>query len=68
MAQESLMWRLHDHTRQDSSGRVIGPSQRSLRDNTQHLQLTDIHDPGTIRTHNPSKQAAADPRLRPRGH
>jgi hypothetical protein len=29
---------------------------------------TNIHAPGGIRTHNPSKRAAADPRLRPRGH
>jgi len=27
-----------------------------------------MHTPGGIRTRNPSKQAAADPRLRPRGH
>ena len=31
-------------------------------------QETDIHAPGGIRTHDPSKRAAADPRLRPRGH
>jgi hypothetical protein len=29
---------------------------------------TNIHVPGGIRTHNPSKRAAVDPRLRPRGH
>jgi hypothetical protein len=29
---------------------------------------TNIHVLGGIRTHNPSKRAAADPRLRPRGH
>jgi hypothetical protein len=34
----------------------------------QHSQETDIHDSGRIRTHNPSKRTAADPRLRPRGH
>jgi hypothetical protein len=28
----------------------------------------DIHVTGGIRTHDPSKRAAADPRLRPRGH
>jgi hypothetical protein len=49
----------------DSFGRVISPSQRPVRDNTQH---TDIHVPGGIRTHNPSKRTAVDPRLRPRGH
>ena len=39
-----------------------------LPDNTQHSQETDIHAPGRIRTRNPSKRAAVDPRLRPRGH
>jgi hypothetical protein len=44
------------------------PTQRPLSDNTQHSHETDIHAPGGIRTNNPSKRAAADPRLRPRGH
>jgi hypothetical protein len=39
------------------------PSQRPQPDNTQHSQVTDIHAPGGIRTHNPSKRAAAEPRL-----
>ena len=56
------------HSRQDSSGRVISPTQRSLPDNTQHSQQTNIHDPGGIRTHNLSRRAAEDLRLRPRGH
>jgi hypothetical protein len=38
------------------------------RDNTQRSQETDIHAPGGIQTHDPSKPAAADPPLRPRGH
>jgi hypothetical protein len=42
--------------------------QRPQPDNTLHLQETDIHDLGGIRTHNPSKRAAADPRLSPRDH
>ena len=35
-----------------------------------HITLTRqfINAPGGIRTLNPSKQAAADPHLRPRGH
>ena len=33
------------HSRQDSSGRVIGSSQRPLPDSTQHLQLTNIRAP-----------------------
>jgi len=51
-----------------SSGRVISLSQRPLPDNTQHSQQTKIHDPGGIRTHNLSGRAAAELRLRPRGH
>ena len=33
-----------------------------------HDRQTDIHAPGGIRTHNLSRLAAADLRLRPRGH
>jgi len=36
--------------------------------NTQHSQERDIYAPSGIRTHNPSKLAAADPHLRPRGY
>ena len=49
------------------SGRVIGPSQRPLPDNTQYSKQTDIHALGGIRTHNLSRRAAADLRLRMRG-
>ena len=56
------------HSRSDSSGRVISSSQRPLPDNTQHSQHIDIHAPGEIRTHNLSRRAAADLRLRTRGH
>ena len=56
------------HSRWDSSGRVISPSQRPVPDNTQHSQQTNIHALGGIRTHNLSRRAAADLRLRPRGH
>ena len=44
------------------------PSQRPLPDNTQHSQERDIHAHGGIRTRNPRNWAAADPRLRARGH
>ena len=47
---------------------MIIPSQRPLPDNTQHSQQTNIHAPGGIRTHNLSRRAAKDLRLRPRGH
>jgi len=42
--------------------------QKHLPNNTQHSQQIDILTPGRIRTRNPSKRAAADPRLRSRGH
>ena len=45
---------------------LLSPSQRPLPENKQRSQETDIHAPGGIRTQNPSKLAAADPRLR--GH
>jgi hypothetical protein len=54
--------------RQDSSGRGISSSQRPLPENTRHSQQTDIHAPAGIRTHNLSRRAARDLRLRPRGH
>jgi len=44
---------------------VISSSQRPLPDNTQH---TNIHAPGGIRTDDLRRWAAADLRLRPRGH
>jgi hypothetical protein len=50
------------------SGRVMGPTQRPLPDNTQRSQEANIHVLGGIWTHNASKRAVADPRLRPRGH
>jgi hypothetical protein len=46
------------HTRPDSPGRMISSIQRPLPDNTQHSQETDVHVPGGIRTHNPSKRTA----------
>ena len=55
------------HNRYDSSGRVISSSQRPLPDNTQHSQQANIHAPGGIRTHDVSRRAAADLRLRSRG-
>ena len=46
------------HSRQDSSGRVISPSQGPLPDITQHSQQTDIHAHCGIRTHDLSRRAA----------
>ena len=47
---------------------MISPSQRPLPDNTQHSQQTNIHALGGIRTHDLSRRAAVDLRLRPSGH
>jgi hypothetical protein len=52
----------------DSSGRVISSWQIPLTDNTQHTQQTNFHNPGGILTHDRSRRAAVDLRLRPRGH
>jgi hypothetical protein len=53
------------HTPQDSSGKVIIPTQRPRPDNTQQSQETSFGAPGGIRTRNPSRWAAADARHRP---
>jgi len=45
---------------------VNGPPQRPLSDSTQHSKETDTYGTGEIQTGNPSKRAAADPRLKPR--
>jgi hypothetical protein len=45
------------HSREDSSGRVISSSQRPLPDNTRHSQQTNIYAPGGIRTHDLSRWA-----------
>jgi hypothetical protein len=47
---------------------VISSSQRPLPHNTQQSQQTNIHATGGIQTHDLSRRAAADLRLRPRGH
>ena len=47
---------------------MIGLTQRSLPNNAQRSQETDINAPGGIRTRNPNKRAFAHPRLRPCWH
>ena len=56
------------HSRQDSSGRVISSSQRPLPDSTRHSQQKTFMSTVGIRTHNASRRAAADPGFRLRGH
>jgi hypothetical protein len=46
-----------------------GAAQRKdLYLTTQHSKERDVHAPDGIRTRNPTKRTAADPRLRVRGH
>ena len=56
------------HSRYDSSGRVMSSSQRPLPNNKQQSQERDIHATGGIGAHSLSRRAAANLRLRPRGH
>jgi len=52
----------------DSSGRVISPTQRPVRNNTQHSQETNFHASGGVWTRNASNAQTAKPRLRPRSY
>ena len=65
-------WGFLDHTRRITVGRTPldewSARRRPLPDNTQHSQQTDIHVPGGIRTHNLSRRAVVNLRLRPHGH
>ena len=47
---------------------MISPSERPLPDNTQHSQQTNINAPGGIRTHDLSRRAGVDLRLRSCGY
>ena len=42
---------------------LLSPTQRPLLENTQRSGETDVHDPGGIRTSNPSKRTVANSRL-----
>ena len=66
--QASLSHSDTQHTRWDSSGRMIGPPLRLLPDNTQHTKATDNHNPDGILTLNLNMRAAAGPRLRSRAY
>jgi hypothetical protein len=49
-------------------GRVMSSSQGPLPGNTQHTQQTNINAPGGIWTHDHSRRAVVELRLRRRGH
>ena len=71
-AQVSLLSRFRGHTQHTTVGRnpldQWSARCRDLYLTTQHTQETDILAPSRIRTRNPSKRAAADPRFTPRGN
>ena len=71
-ARASSFTRFLDHTRHTTVGRTpldewLARRRDPLPDNTQHSQQTNIQALGGIGTHNLSRRATADPRLRPRG-
>ena len=63
-------WGLEITLRHTTVGRTPLDGDRPVTDTStwQHLQQTDIHAAGGIRTHNTSKRTAADPFLRWRDH
>jgi hypothetical protein len=56
------------HSRQDSSEREWSARRRDLYLTIHNTYKTNYHAPDGIRTHNLSRRAAADARLRSRGH
>jgi hypothetical protein len=64
--------RFEYHTQTQHTIGLLSTSDRPFAEtsayNIQQSQGTNIHAPGTIRTCTSSKRAAADKRLRPRGH
>jgi hypothetical protein len=71
-ARAAAFTRFLDHTQQHTTDGWTPLEEWSARRRdlclTTHITQTNIRAPGGIRTHNLSKRAAADPRLRPRGH
>ena len=74
-ARVSLFTRFLYHTHNDAPQSVgllwtsdQPDTETSTWQHTKHSQQRNIHAPGGIRTHSLSRRAAADPRLRPRGH
>ena len=56
------------YIRQDSSGRVISPTQRPPNNYTQHSQETDIHALAGFETTIPPRGQQQTQDLKPRGH
>jgi hypothetical protein len=58
------------HNDAPQSVRLLWTSDQIVAETStwQHTQQTNIHFPGGIRTHDRSRRAAVDIRLRPRGH
>ena len=72
-ARASSFTRFLDHTQRRTTVGGIpldewSARRRDLYLTTQHSQQTKVHAPGGIRTHNPSRRAAAYLRLRQRDH
>ena len=68
MASSFLTFLYHTQRRTTVGRTPLDEWSAPLPDNTRHSQQTNIHAPGGIRTHDLSRRAATDLRLRPRGH
>ena len=66
-ARASSFTKILDYTQRRTTVGRIPLDEWSVRRNTRHSQQTNVHAPGGIRTHDLSRWAAADLRLRPRG-
>jgi hypothetical protein len=73
VSQDILIFKFLDHTQRHTTvGRTSldewSARRRDLYLTVQHSKQTDSQAQAGIRNHNLSKRAAADARLRPRGH
>jgi len=62
---------LHNHTQHSDTPHSVGllwTSDQPDAETSSWQHTSNIHDLGRIRTHDLSKRAVVDPRLRPRGH
>jgi len=67
-AEVSRSHTIHTHTLGGTPMDKGSARLKGLPGNIQYSQKTDTYATGGIRTRNPSKRTATDPRLRPHGH
>jgi len=67
-ASASSLSRLHDHIHRHTTLAFLWASDQPDAETSITTPTTNIYAPGVIRTQDPSKRAAENPPLRPRGH